>query len=216
MQQQQHSEANEFLNKCTQESRGANRIPIEYQHTKEIDSFYQMSEPAMRALSESSTEIVRQILTTKGRRTRVRLTTSGREPRQELAKIVKVRLRDLDIHFPKSMFDCRISINMEINYSGDVQGELDPDKENGKVRSARRKDRLTYVHQGMQIDLTQVTMDKDGVKEQEHELELELDESLLKSETDRIQRGEPNNYVDLIRTCVDNIRVVTRMFPVRM
>ena len=76
-------------------------------------------------------------------------------PGKVLAKIVKARITDLDIYMPQSPLDCRISINFEMNWEGDVEdliaqgiGERIPD---------RIKDRLSYTHGLYQVDLTQVT-----------------------------------------------------------
>ncbi len=81
--------------------------------------------------------------------------THDQKTNQVLAKIIKARIVDLDIYNPQSPLDCRISINFEMRFDGDVEdviaagtGERIPD---------RNKDRLSYSQSHYQIDLTQVT-----------------------------------------------------------
>jgi hypothetical protein len=81
--------------------------------------------------------------------------THDQKSNQVLAKIIKARITDLDIYNPQSKLDCRISINFEMKYDGDIEdiiaagvGERIPD---------RNKDRLSYTQSHYQIDLTQVT-----------------------------------------------------------
>jgi hypothetical protein len=81
--------------------------------------------------------------------------THDQKSNQILAKIIKARITDLDIYNPQSKLDCRISINFEMKYDGDIEdiiaagiGERIPD---------RNKDRLSYSQSHYQIDLTQVT-----------------------------------------------------------
>jgi polynucleotide 5'-triphosphatase len=69
-----------------------------------------------------------------------------------IAKIIKVRLTDLDIFNPSYPLDCRISINLEMRYDGDLE-DLIPSTSNPD----RIKDRLSYSQSHYQIDLTQVT-----------------------------------------------------------
>lgn len=86
----------------------------------------------------------------------MRITTDQRTGR-ELAKIVKVRVADLDVYSPKTNFDWRVSINLEMKYEGDNR-DLVEVMEGGKRAPERNKDRMTYRHLAYQIDLTQVTL----------------------------------------------------------
>jgi len=79
-----------------------------------------------------------------------------------LAKIVKARIADLNLHFPEFPFDCRISINLEMDWDGEVADleRMQANKSQASHRPAppnRNKDRLSYSHGQYQIDLTQVT-----------------------------------------------------------
>ena len=94
-----------------------------------------------------------------------------------LAKIVKARIDDLDIHFPGFPLDCRISVNLEMDWPGDVE-ELEQ-LAAGSTREQqpdRHKDRLSYTQSYYQIDLTQVTQTMRGVN-----VSLVLSWSLTKS-----------------------------------
>lgn len=81
-----------------------------------------------------------------------------------LARIIKCRIADLDVYSPRTCLDWRISVNLEMNYEGDI-GELSlPADPNSLVGAgagaprggARSKDRMSYRHLAYQIDLTQV------------------------------------------------------------
>jgi polynucleotide 5'-triphosphatase len=75
---------------------------------------------------------------------------------QLLAKIIKTRVADLDIYFPRNPLDCRISINLEMPYDGDLES-LVASAVSTRVPD-RNKDRLSYTQSHYQIDLTQVTV----------------------------------------------------------
>jgi len=72
-----------------------------------------------------------------------------------IAKIIKARIADLDIYNPASPLDCRISINFEMRYDGDIE-ELKAVGMDSRAPD-RNKDRLSYTQSHYQIDLTQVT-----------------------------------------------------------
>jgi len=115
------------------------RVPLDYKHTKQIDSSYQFpNEPNSRNAQK------------------IRVT---RDPQGNvLETIIKENKGHLNIYSPRTAFDWRVSINNE--RKGDppqgkqlTEVELPPGVE---LRSERRKDRMTYLHQHIQIDLTQV------------------------------------------------------------
>jgi hypothetical protein len=82
--------------------------------------------------------------------------THDQKSGQLLAKIIKARVADLDIFNPQSWLDCRISVNLEMRYDGDVES-LISSTESSRMPN-RNKDRLSYTHSHYQIDLTQVTV----------------------------------------------------------
>jgi polynucleotide 5'-triphosphatase len=74
---------------------------------------------------------------------------------QILGKIIKARIADLDILFPGLPLDCRISINFEMRFDGEMADIMEIATENRQPD--RMKDRLSYTQSHYQIDLTQVT-----------------------------------------------------------
>ena len=117
------------------------RIPLSYKHTRQIDKTYQAANIPSR----------------QARKIRVTSDTEGKI----LDMIVKENLGHLNIYSPRTRFDWRISINNERKGTLlffryiliTVEGGL-PD--GVELRSERKKDRITYIHQHCQIDLTQV------------------------------------------------------------
>ena len=122
---------------------------MSYVHTKECDAFYELSQAGHLALPPS----IRAQINPR-HRAKVRITTDQKTGK-ELAKIVKARVADLDIYSPRTAFDWRVSVNLEMNYDGDMR-DLVETTEGGK-RADRNKDRMSYTHLAYQIDLTQVT-----------------------------------------------------------
>lgn len=153
---------NGFLNKAftdSQNPRGRSvtphtkaRIPMAYVHTHECDTFYELSQAGMLSLPQSILHTLNSSL--RNSKAKVRITTDQKTG-NTLAKIVKVRLGDLDVYSPNTEFDYRISINLEKNLEGDWHDLVDPTARNVRT-SDRNKDRVSYKHLAYQIDLTQV------------------------------------------------------------
>lgn len=98
-----------------------------------------------------------------GRKTvRVRV-TYDQKTQEVLGKIIKARVADLDIHFPDMPMDCRISINLEMDWDGTVE-ELEQLPNRGD-NPDRNKDRLSYTQGPYQVDLTQVIHAGQGVSQ---------------------------------------------------
>ncbi|KNE72436.1 hypothetical protein AMAG_16483 [Allomyces macrogynus ATCC 38327] len=121
------------------------RGKLRYRHSKEIDVFYR-----------------------KSRDNKVRVTLEGKS-RQVLPgrTITKHRLASLDVYCPSAPLDYRISINLEIPTK--IPTEVIPDTRE------RHKDRLSYTHELVQVDLTQVTIKvgpNDPNPQLSHELEV--------------------------------------------
>lgn len=99
---------------------------------------------------------VRARLGSRSRNVRVRV-TYDQKTNQILNKIIKARVADIDLHMPMAPMDCRISINLEMNWDGSLE-ELEQLSANKSDRQPdRNKDRLSYKQGHYQIDLTQVT-----------------------------------------------------------
>lgn len=146
---------NDFLNAKVTETHPANpgakrRVPIAYLHRRERDSFYDLPPTYQSRLPPAVQEQLK-----KTRYTPKLRVTHDQRTNQIIAKIVKARVADIDILFPGSPLDCRISINFEMRFDGDVEDFMDVPAENRQPD--RKKDRLSYTQSHYQIDLTQVT-----------------------------------------------------------
>jgi hypothetical protein len=128
------------------------RVPIRYKHRREIDKFYELPAHVRDQTLPPCVTVPMQ------HAAKVRV-TYDQKTNEVLAKIVKVRIADINLHIPSSPLDCRISINLEMDWSGSVD-----DLEQMAAQSTRpappnrNKDRLSYNHSHYQIDLTQVTI----------------------------------------------------------
>lgn len=184
MTETQHKYFNRFLNTSFEKSqiknKGQNRIPMKYRHTKEVDRFY----------SNLSYD--------QNLQNRIRVTTD-KKTGQVISRLIKTRIASLNILSPRSQFDWRLSVNIEKPVE---QVPL------GTLVMERDKDRLSYIHQYCQIDLSQV-VSENGPKT--HELEVELlniDE--LKKHGDAASHGQPNDFENIVRVFVDNVRILVR------
>lgn len=141
---------NNFLNeavKASMPTTNPGRMPLSYAHKKERDTFYEVQPSDLPP-------IIRQNLNPR-HRPRVRVTTDQRTG-EIIAKIVKCRIADLDIHSPRTAVDWRISVNLEMSYDGDVHNLPVVDGAKGSRGGDRNKDRMSYRHLAYQVDLTQV------------------------------------------------------------
>lgn len=176
--QHQHKHLNRYLNKLFEEAKappnappppspsstnppaapppppptGPKRIPMDYIHTHECDSFYELPANQIHALPKMLREHLNPRFKTK-----VRVTKDQRSGKI-LNKIVKARIADCNVYSPRTQFDWRVSVNMEMPWGGDVEG-LTAMAGGGDLggEGVRMKDRLSYKHLAYQIDLTQVT-----------------------------------------------------------
>ncbi|MCJ1225316.1 mRNA-capping enzyme subunit beta [Toensbergia leucococca] len=211
MTESQHRSMNGFLNKALLDSQpsksdsSANpRIPMTYVHTRECDSFYDLSQAGLLSLPAS----IRNQLDQRHPRVKVRITTDQKTGKV-LAKIVKARVTDVDVYSPRTPFDWRVSVNLEMDWDGDMKDLVE--SKNGQKRADRNKDRVSYRHQSYQIDLTQVTpSDTSSKPEKEHELEVEVSSSEVRKQGLLFKNNQANRYNDLIRGFVDNVRTLAR------
>lgn len=128
------------------------RVPIHYKHRREVDKFFELP----ISMQERLPSCVRRLIPSK-HTVKVRV-TYDQKTRQVLAKIVKARIADLDLHIPNCPLDCRISINLEAAWDGPVEDIERTATPSGMDRLPdRNKDRLSYDQSHYQIDLTQVT-----------------------------------------------------------
>ncbi|KAG4306409.1 hypothetical protein PORY_000397 [Pneumocystis oryctolagi] len=185
MTESQHKYFNRFLNASFEKSQvklkeGRTRIPMKYKHTKEIDRFYS------------------NISLNQNFQNRIRVTTE-KKTGQVISRLIKTRIASLNIFSPKTRFDWRISVNIEKPVEPQPLGVLIMERD---------KDRLSYVHQYCQIDLTQV-ISENGPKTHELEVEL-LNVDEIKRHGDAASHGQPNDFENIVRVFVDNVRILVR------
>jgi polynucleotide 5'-triphosphatase len=205
MTEPQHKCLNDFLNKAVQESvTTPGRHRLDYKHRYEIDSFAQLNQAGLDALPAAALNYMDQA---RVRNTRLRTTVNERAPAGAdavLARILKIRLADLDIFCPGSPFDCRISINIEVDMHNraDIDPTLIVEAGEAKTGGERKKDRLSYRHLAYSVDLTQVKS-ADGRKI--HELEIEVDAIKLREQAERERAGQPNGFGDMVQGLINNV-----------
>lgn len=161
--QAQHRSLNVFLNNALLNSQTSKaqpglaqpadlpRVPMSYVHTFGSDSFYEVSQSGVLSLPASITAQLNR----SHPKAKVRVTTD-KKTGKEIARIIKVRVADLDVYSPCTAFDWRVSVNVEMNVDGDLRSRIEPSSMDAK-RPDRNKDRMSYKHLAYQIDLTQVT-----------------------------------------------------------
>lgn len=156
MTEAQHKGFNDFLNEMVMAAHPDNkanigrppRLALKYQHRREVDKFFDL--PDNVALPE----YVTTLLQASGHRPKVRV-TYDQKTNEVLAKIIKARVHDIHLFLPQSTLDCRISVNLEMDWEGSVEALANQTKR--APAPDRNKDRLSYSHGLYQVDLTQVT-----------------------------------------------------------
>ncbi|KAL8857951.1 MAG: hypothetical protein Q9178_005570 [Gyalolechia marmorata] len=213
MTESQHQQLNKFLNKCLADSQpplpGTSprepRVPLTYVHTRVRDTFFDLTQDALNALPPSILGYV-----DRRKKPKVRVTTDQKDGTQ-LAKIIKIRVSDREIHSPKTPFDWRVSVNLEMNYDGDMRGLVETTEGKDRRKPDRNKDRVSYKHGPYQIDLTQVKPTEIAYQgEKEHELEIEVSSAAIRQQTNLVLHHQPNRYEDLVQGFVDNVRTLAR------
>ena len=87
------------------------RVPVNYSHTRELDRFYDLSGGLQDRLPGCMRSRFR------GKQIKARVTYDVKS-KTALKKIVKARIADLDLHMPSCPMDCRISLNLEMDWDG--------------------------------------------------------------------------------------------------
>lgn len=205
MTMEEHKRMNMYLNKQVQESNapGSARPPIRYQHTKEVDTLYNLGQEQFATLPD----MAKRLISASGVRQRIRV-TRDQKTGEVIRSMIKVKMLNLEISSPQTTWDYRIGINIEINYTGPVENltmAVEGSKADNDLK--RHKDRMSYSWLGAyQVDLTQVLQGPTKV----HELELELTSDVLLDHGDRIRHKEPTEFESLIAGMMNNLRVLSR------
>jgi hypothetical protein len=225
---------NLFLNEQVKDTHPSNaiaqsqrRVQIDYRHRRETDKFYELPASYATTLPPAIRQYIKP-------RQNLKVRVSHDQKNNEIiAAIIKFRVDDLDIYNPQAQLDCRISINLEMRYDGDL-GELKA-LASDQQSPDRNKDRLSYTQSCYQIDLTQVTQIEyinvrfsfhfhyrteltdivQGVNQvkKEHELEIELETKVLIDQGQRAQAQVPNEYQNLVEGFLNNMRVLAKKVP---
>lgn len=134
---------------------GRRRVPIKYQHRREKDKFFELPK---QIRDQHLPPYVKELLGSRDYAAKVRV-TYDQKTNEVLAKIIKARIADTHLYFPDSPLDCRISVNLEMDWDGPVESLENMAKllTNPNRQPDRMKDRLSYSHGLYQVDLTQVT-----------------------------------------------------------
>jgi hypothetical protein len=200
-----HEAMNNFLNAATQASHTQGRVPIVYEHLFQTDTFATLSKAGFDSLQKSVTR------RHQGRELRLRTSRDTRTG-QILAHIVKVPLGNLHIQNPQEPYDCRVSMNLEVNFPIDIDvAELiEPPSYDRPAPPERRKDRLSYKHLAYSIDLTKV--ESAGVAPK-YELELEVDAAVLREQMARAKTNQDSAYSDVVAGFIDNATFLMRQAP---
>lgn len=183
--QPEHKAMNQFLNDAIKETMQKGRVPMQYQHPRQTDSFEPLSAAGIAALPP----VFRKRKLPPGREMRLR-TTKDFKSNQITARIVKLQIADCHIYNPRHDYDCRISINLEANMNrpelAPHEALVEPQKFDVAAAPERQKDRLSYKHLGYSIDLTRVDVKGRAAK---YELELEVDAQVLREQIRAMQEG---------------------------
>lgn len=198
---------NKFLNSTAQASMAPGRVHMQYEHLYQTDTFATLSPAGLAALPP-----IVQRKPLHGRELRLR-TTRNTKTKQVIAHIIKVPLGDLHIQNPGEPYDCRISMNLEVNLDRpDLRLEdlVEPPAHDKPPAPERRKDRLSYKHLAYSVDLTKV--ESAGVPPK-YELELEVDANVLRAQIARVKKGQESAYGDVVSGFLDNATFLMRQAP---
>ncbi|KAL1914671.1 uncharacterized protein VTP21DRAFT_8082 [Calcarisporiella thermophila] len=179
----QHRNFNQILNKRVLETQSSEYrgAKVQYKHTRERDRYFEQN----------------------GKKVRV---TTDQKSGELVAVVEKVRLANLNVYSPGTQLDFRISVNLEIPR----------EVPHGNCTYERNKDRLSYRHQIWQFDLTQVKIGEQRANssvppELMHELEVEFaDPGVLLRERKRLDAKEPNEFLEIVRVFLNNIRMLAK------
>lgn len=132
------------------------RVQVQYKHRREVDKFFEIPSQLQGRLPGC----VRARINPK-HSVKVRV-TYDQKTGEPLAKIVKARVADINLHMPNAPLDCRISINLEAAWDGPIEELEQIAVGHGNKFPDRSKDRLSYTQSHYQVDLTQVTQTVPG------------------------------------------------------
>ncbi|KAK6434292.1 mRNA-capping enzyme subunit beta [Oleoguttula sp. CCFEE 5521] len=194
---------NEALNQSVIKAQVKGREPMRYKRIEQTDSSHHLNTTGNSLIPAA----MKQYTNTRPPRLRI----SHDKATQSLkAAIIKLPVANLHIHAPDGAYDCRISINIELNFLpllATAQLKLDDIIDHGApAEASRQKNRMNYKHLAYDIDLTAV---QQGDK-MSYELELEVDAALLKAHMGMLMRREPSAYVEIVSGFLENAQFLMR------
>lgn len=172
---------------------------VTYRHQREVDYFYDERIPGS------------------GNVVHLRVTRDAvTEQIKPGGVVAKKRIADINVYAPNRPFDYRISINTET--------PMPPPREGNEPTFVREKDRLSYTHQNINVDLTQVLLpnrvrapDLSQPREPVHELEVEIRNTVDLMQHAHYYRGQNNSatqdwtpFEDMIMILLNNVRLLIR------
>ncbi|KAJ3166136.1 mRNA-capping enzyme subunit beta [Geranomyces variabilis] len=138
-----------------------------------------------------------------GRKIRVSMDQKTGRVREVLCKR---RIADLEIYLPNSPLDFRISMSLELPAPHPPPGSVS--------RNRRFKDRLSYSHQAVRVDLTQVKQVMGKNEEVTHECEVEfIRAACLLEERQKRMQNQPNLFTAYVDVFLNNLRFLSRKAP---
>lgn len=174
---------NQLLNKRVEECQKPEHkgSRVHYKHTRERDEFYVRQDVKRRLTRDVQSEKV-------------------------LHCLEKQRIADLHVLMPHCPFDCRLSINWEIQQDPPPMG-----LQEWKLTHSRVKDRLSYRFQIWRLDLTQVKVYTPSQQQTEirHELEMEVNDLGLFQQALKQDASKKNELTALVEIMVHHMRAVS-------
>ncbi|KAL7410420.1 CYTH-like domain-containing protein [Mrakia frigida] len=156
--------------------------PILYSHLYETDTFHAIASDGGGGNRDQKVRVRR-----------------NKKTGEVVDAVEKVRLGDLNVFCPGRGLDWRLSCSVERPV---LQTPTTPGT------GARQKDRMSYAHQIVQVDLTQVTTE---AGQKRHELEVEvLNVPQLLEEAQALEQQEDNTYDLLLGVMLASVRMLIK------
>ncbi|KAI8820124.1 CYTH-like domain-containing protein [Fimicolochytrium jonesii] len=160
-----------------------------------------------RRVQYAHTKIMDEVYESRGNKVRV---STDQKTKQIIECVTKRRLANLEIHLPNSHLDIRITVSLEIPADPSLLRDQMRDRD---PQLRRAKDRLSYTHEAIRVDLTQVVrVDPYGREESRtHEVEVEfLNSAHLLEEKTKRHAGQPDNFNAYVSVFMNNLRGLCR------
>jgi len=148
------------------------------------------------------TKITDEFYNYEGRKVRVSVDSATGKA---VACVLKQRIADINVWMPNSPLDYRISISVEIPATAPPPTHI--------RTLIREKDRISYIQEHCQVDLTKTTSTSDSHREAEisHECEVEYRfPKYLYTEKKKWESGEGHRFRELVGVMLGTVRGLSR------